>query len=127
MKCKLSDVIDSKVNSARNAMRGVNTGPIARIKFRSHENYQSEHCWRVYAETGTSNSAKLCCMATHMLRLGISPQVLDEQSIAEAATLCLHTISDIDPNFWVTATRRLRVLLRGGFGPLLLQLPNTLS
>ena len=58
-KHKLSDVIDSKVNSARNAMRGLNTGPIARIKFRSHEIYQSEHCWTVYADTSTSNDVKL--------------------------------------------------------------------
>ena len=60
-----------------------------KLKFRSMENYMSEHGWKVLLSDGISEDGRLYCMATHIVSVGMTPQSLDETSITEAACLAL--------------------------------------
>ena len=80
---------------------------VARIKFRSSENYMSEHCWRTFRSDAVATDGKLYCMACHMTTLGMTPQSLDETSIAEAACLALFQSLGTDAMLY-DATRTLK-------------------
>ena len=62
---------------------------VATIKFRSSENYMSERSWVVFRSDEAVDNSKLCCMARHMTKLGMTAENLDETSIAEAVCLAL--------------------------------------
>ena len=62
---------------------------VATIKFRSSENYMSGLCWQVIRSDVAVDNSKLFCMASHMTKLGMTAQSLDETSIAEAVCLAL--------------------------------------
>ena len=62
---------------------------VATIKFRSSENYMSGLCWQVIRSDVAVDNSKLFCMASHMTKLGMTPQSLDETSIKEAVCLAL--------------------------------------
>ena len=100
-KGQLNDLIDSKV-----VVR-----PRGKTHFRSHENYQTEACWRTYAMTTLPDDAKLQCIANQMTGLGMTLTNQDEHSIAEAAALALHTSGNALPDFHLQATRQLKWML----------------
>ena len=80
---------------------------VARIKFRSSENYMSEHCWRTFLSDAVATDGKLYCMACHMTKLGMTPQSLDETSIKEAVCLALFQSPRTDASLY-DATRTLK-------------------
>ena len=67
---------------------------VATIKFRSSENYMSGLCWQVIRSDVAVDNSKLFCMASHMTKLGMTAQSLDETSIAEAVCLALFQSPD---------------------------------
>ena len=83
---------------------------VATIKFRSSENYMSERSWIVFRSDEAVDNSKLCCMARHMTKLGMTAENLDETSIAEAVCLALFQSPRTDASL-DDATRTLKELL----------------
>ena len=80
-----------------------------KIKLRWIENYQSANCWYLYG-SNKFHEQKLYRMAMLMAALGMHTKNIDETAFAEAAALALWKHGGFDPQYYLAATRQLKVL-----------------